>query len=77
MLIENVSPAWSAGVTLSAAEGWQCREGAVLVSTSGSGSDDRGVMLTAGQAWPFPSGATVYYRRVSSSPAAIAREAIA
>jgi hypothetical protein len=77
MLIENIGEDWSAGVLLTANEGWQCRQGAVLVSTAGSGSNDRGIRLESGQAWPFPEGATVYYRRVSGPGATIAREPVA
>lgn len=77
MLIENIGEDWSAeGVTLSQAEGWQCRRGVVLLSTQSTGSAERGVRLEAGQAWPFPEGATVYYRRQSGPGAVIAREPV-
>lgn len=75
-LITDVGTDWSDGVTLTEDEGWQCRRGTVLLSTSASGPADRGVYLEAGAAWPFPAGATVYYRRLSG-PAVIAREVVA
>lgn len=76
MLIETITEDWSEGITLSQAEGWQCRSGAVLVSTEASGPAERGIRLERGQAWPFPVGATVYWRGVSGA-ALIAREPIA
>ena len=76
-MIEDIGEDWSAeGVTLDAAEGWQCRDGSVLLSTSSTGAANRGIFLQAGQAWPFPDGVTVYYRGVSR-PARIARERVA
>lgn len=77
MLITNIGEDWSAGVTLTQDEGWQCREGVVLVTTEASGAADRGVMLPLGAAWPFPAGSTVYYRRLSGPGARIAREPVA
>ncbi|WP_413219078.1 hypothetical protein [Tritonibacter mobilis] len=74
-MINNVTATW-ANETLAQAEGWQCREGAVYLSTESSGDDDRGTRLDKGQAWPFPSGVTVYYRSVGGS-ARISREQIA
>lgn len=74
-MINNVPTTWDS-VTLAASEGWQVREGSAYLSTESSGDDDRGVRLEAGQAWPFPSGATVYYR-AAGGETRISREVIA
>lgn len=77
MLIQNISESWSEGVTLNAAEGWQCRDGIVLVTASDEGPENRGIQLESGQAWAFPEGATVRYKRLVGSATTIAREPIA
>lgn len=74
-MINNVTEFWES-VTISNAEGWQCREGAIYISCDASGDYDRGVRLERGQAWPFPAGATVYYR-ATGGMARISREVIA
>lgn len=74
-MINAVSQSWNSAL-LSADEGWQCRYGSIYLSTESSGDDDRGVRLDKGDVWPFPSGATVYYRAVGG-PARISREILA
>lgn len=75
MMINDISQTWG-NETLTQAEGWQVREGSVYLSEESTGDPDRGVRLDKGQAWPFPTGTTVYYRAVGGV-ARICRLAIA
>lgn len=59
---------WQSAGPIAQDEGWMARGGDVLLSTDEGGDALRGVRINDGASWPFPEGATVYYRRVSGQP---------
>lgn len=75
-MIDPVPNTWTATTALAANEGWQCREGSVLVTADSSPGDDHGIQLSEGQAWTFPPGTVVQYRAISEN-AKIQREVVA
>jgi hypothetical protein len=76
-LITDVTASWSSGVTLSADEIWQCRKGAVLVSTMTSPGENDGILLVAdGRALDIVTGKTVKYKAVNGLESTISREAV-
>jgi len=75
-LITDATTAWSSPVTLTSDEIWQCRKGAVFVTTSVSPDVDDGLEMHETHAVRLPSGAAVQYRKIGTTDAVIVREAV-
>lgn len=75
-LINDAATTWSNPVTLTAAEVWQSRAGAVFVTTTGAPEADDGLSLHEMHAVHFSAGMTVRYRKEGNGTALIVREAV-
>lgn len=75
MSILKATKTWSAPVTLTEAELWQCREGTAQITTETIVDDDQGYQLAALDSLRIGAGRTVRYR-AAVGRAIINREAV-
>lgn len=75
-LINDAATTWSDAVTLTAAEVWQSRSGAVFVTTTDTPAANDGLSLHEIHAIHFSAGVTVRYRKEGNGTALIAREVV-
>lgn len=75
-LITDATTSWSSSVTLTTDEIWQTRRGAVFVTTSATPDPEDGLEMHETHAVRLPSGAEVRYRKIGTTEAVIAREAV-
>jgi len=76
LLTDASSTAWSSAVVLAANEFWQCRTGAVLISTATTPGVNDGILLTAPYGIDLLSGASVKYKAATTQASTISREAL-
>lgn len=75
-LISDAATTWSSPITLASDEIWQTRWGNIFVTTTDAPDPDDGFALQQGQGVLLRAGLQVRYRKVGTTSAMIAREAV-
>lgn len=73
--IAATSETWQSADAVAETVRWQCRAGAVLLSTKAAPAGDTGTLLREGEVLDVAAGRAVSYRRFGGSVGLITREA--
>lgn len=74
-IITEISGDWSAAITLTKREAWQCQYGAVRIATGAAApvSEGDGLSLAPGDVVEFADGMKIYYRLSGPTAAKLTR----
>lgn len=76
-VLRSITDTWSAPVTLTVAETWQCTAGSVRITTDAAPDDDAGHVLLEGMGLQIGAGKVVRYKRATRTVCRISRESFA